>query len=548
MAAIKVEALYGEVLVSTGDPLSRVTKQAFETAVDNSGTNTAAVIKLEALYAEAIVASNFPQLTRVTKQALEALIDNSGINTAAKVVIEALYAEAIFGVSSTVRVTKQSFEALFDNRETNTVADLKIQAFYGEILARRGPAPPVPLTAPTGLDFFVHNWATEITIRTAYQTDIIQAQTTLTEERRALWSRPIRTLRSRWLQNDPEWISKLVATLRRIPNERLTLPLYQDQMEVTASSAASDTIYCDTTNRRLFVGQRVAVLKLNKDRSRVDTTDLRLVTYMEADHIVLDSTTSFAISEVGTIVMPMIDTEANLESAIDYIAEHVGDASLELTEVVGPSALPSLGNHILNTMQFFNDYPIWNFAHDWSTPLRTRFVRDGRKFTQGRGTIVDAQGDRHRTAFTYKIGPFERDEFFPFVRFFDYCQGRLRPFWVIDQENNWTLDAINGGGTFLDIEPLEDFDDFAAGMDFIGLVLADGTRVVAQVDDVEDLGSVYRLTLNEAVTGFAATDVVQIARARLCRFNTDEMTEVWTTDGIATASIELIEVLEEQDA
>jgi hypothetical protein len=86
-------------------------------------------------------------------------------------------------------------------------------------------------------------------------------------------------------------------------------------------------------------------------------------------------------------------------------------------------------------------------------------------------------------------------------------------------------------------------------MGFIGIVMNDGTRIVRQVDDVEDLGSVYRLTLHAPSLPMLdyANDTRMISRARISRFNTDELKEVWSTDGVADATTELIETLEEKD-
>jgi hypothetical protein len=545
MAAIRVEALYGEAIFSSGH-LTRMTKQSFEAAIDNAAVNTSAQIKLEALYGEVITATHFPQLVRMTKQSFEALINNKSSNALATLKAIALYAETIFGASSLVRMTKQSLEVLVDNGAANPLATIRVPAIYGEVLAQRGAAPPIPLTDPSGLEFFVHNWATTVQMTTTYRTDVVSAQESLSEDRRALHSRPERTITIKWLQNDPEFIERLTATLRRIPNERLCIPLYQDQMEVTTSSAASDTIHGDTTKKRLFVGQRVAICYLESDGSRVTSTDLRRIIYLTATSMQLDSATSNAIVAGSLIVFPTMDTEINLDSSVAFITETVGEVGLELTEVIGPSALPPLSRTLPDGMVTFLGKPIWNFEHDWSHTFITRFIREGQKTTQGRGQVINTQGERHRLVQEYKIGPYERDEFWPFVQFFDWTLGRAKSFWVIDQENNWVWDTSAAGS--IDIEATGNFDEFNVELDFVGVVLNDGTHIVRQVDDVEDLGSVYRLTLHTSDLPMVnPSNVRRVARARICRFNTDELKEVWTTDGIADAATDIIETLEEKD-
>jgi hypothetical protein len=545
VAEVRVRAIYAEVAFASG-VLARVTKQATEAAIDNNQVNTAANLKVPALYGELAIAINFPQLVRITKQAAETAIDNNQTNTAAFLKVAALYAELAFGVAAEARVSKQSLEVLVDNSENNPVANLQIPFIFIELAAQRGPAAPVPLSDPSGLDFFVHNWSNSVEMTTSYMTNVVQAQDSLAEERRGLWSRPDRQIKFTWLQNEPEWMIRLRSAAIRFPNERLVALMYQHQMIPTASSAASVTINADTTDRPLFVGQRVVIIKLNRDRSRVDSADMRRVIYKSDTYMTLDSATSFAIGEGDTIVFPTMDTEVNLKSAISFIAETVGRVDMELTEVVGPSALPPLSIAVPDGVESAYGIPIWDFEHDWTEPLQTFYIRDGKNFTQGRGTIIDAQGAHHRLVTPYKIGPFERHEFMRFSRFYDYCQGRLRPFWLIDQENNWTLEAINGAGLFLDFDPIGDFDEFVAVNEYVGVILKSGKRLVRKAVDVEDLGGSWRITLDAAVT-FAAGDERLIARARVSRFNKDEMVETWTTDGVATAHAEVIEILEEKD-
>jgi len=541
VAEVRVRALYAEAIFTSSQSV-QASKQSFEAVIDNSLTNTQALTKVCALYGELVIALDFPQLVRVSKQSFEAILDNSNTNTAAAVKVPFLSAELLLGVAAQAGVSKQSFEAIMDNSETNPVADIKVAALYGEILAQRGPAAPIPLDDPSGFDFFVHNWSNVVTMTTSYMTDVVQAQDTLAEERRALWSRPNRQIRFTWLQNDPEWM----IHLRAATNERLVAPLYQHQMFPTSSSGASATINLDSTKRPLFVGQRIVILKLNRDRSRVDAADMRRVTYKADTYIELDSPTSFAIGETDTVIFPTMDTEVNLKSAISFVSETVGRVDMDLTEVVGPSALPPLSIALPGDIESAYSIPIFDFEHDWSEPLQTHYIRDGRNFTQGRGTVIDPQGARHRLLTAYKIGPFEREEFMRFATFFDYCQGRLRPFWLIDQENNWELLAINGAGSFLDFDPVGDFDEFIIANEYVGVILEDGTRIVRHADDVEDLGGVWRITLDDPVT-FSVGDERLIARARVSRFNKDELVETWVTDGVATCVSEIIEVLEEKD-
>lgn len=543
MADVKLTRLKGEVLADAGTRAD-VPKQSVEVAMDGLGANASAVVKLTRMKGEAL--AGVPHPVDVSKQSVEAAMDGLAPNASAVVQLTRLWGEVLASVLKEAVVPKQSAEAAMPGLQANPDAVVKLTRLWGEVLATAVPSIIVPLADPAGLELFLHNWASRVEMVTTYSTDISPSQDSIAEERRALVARPFRSIRFRWTQNEEAFVDKVMHQLRLFPNQRMAVPLYQDQMELTQSSAASDTIFCDTRVSRVYPGQRVAVVKIVRtDRSRVDQVDLRRVLTKQDDSITLDSATSFALDMGDTIVFPTVDVEVNLQSTVQFHAETVGDMPFEVEEVVGQSALPPSESGKPSGFDEYRDQPIFSIDHNWADPFETRFMREGLRTARGRGFVVEPRGARHRTIFSYKFGPADREDFWDLLHFFDTRRGRCRSFWAIDQENLWTVLNVTGG-TLIDFSPLGDFAKFQEEMQYVGFVLEDGTRVVREAVTIVDISTVWRVTVPEAVT-FNENDVRRAARARLVRFREDELREQWDSTGAVTAEFELIEVLEEKD-
>jgi hypothetical protein len=104
--------------------------------------------------------------------------------------------------------------------------------------------------------------------------------------------------------------------------------------------------------------------------------------------------------------------------------------------------------------------------------------------------------------------------------------------------------------TFISVSPFGDFSDFEEELQGgqVGLVMSDGTFYVRDAVSVDDIGTVYKITVDPNLpAGLDAADVVRVARARRVRFDSDEMEETWTNAGIVGTTLKVIETLEEKD-
>jgi len=249
----------------------------------------------------------------------------------------------------------------------------------------------------------------------------------------------------------------------------------------------------------------------------------------------------------GSLIMPMMDCEVTLGAELEDETALHPRISMELEEVPGQSALPPLKADFPTGAQSFEEHPIFDLEPDWTRGIRAGRTRQGRKYQQGRAsrTYVEATRSRQGYEMTFQD---ERDVIWEAVEFFDTRRGRLRTFFLVDQEQVWTVASIDPSGQFVSINEQGDFTDFSAELDgrWIGLVMEDGTVYVRDVVTVQQILTVFRLTLGTFLpASVPADEVVRVARARFMRFQSDEMVERWRHTGLMSTTLRFIESIDE---
>ena len=132
------------------------------------------------------------------------------------------------------------------------------------------------------------------------------------------------------------------------------------------------------------------------------------------------------------------------------------------------------------------------------------------------------------------------------LEFFETRRGRLRTFWHIDQDQYMEVVDLDAGGTFVGVSVIGDLDDFSEEFDFVGIVMNDGQIFVRKVVTIQEILTVFRLTMDQAIAlNLDVNNVNRVARARITRFVKDEFTERWDHTGHMEARISLIEALAE---
>jgi hypothetical protein len=420
-----------------------------------------------------------------------------------------------------------------------------LHKFSMEVLAT-----PFPLasaaTLPSGVtDLFVHNWATDLSMETAYSTAVAGSNDNDVEERRGLLSRPHRTATVVWAGLTKERLAALLPTLRKMTDSQWVCPLYQDQVYLDQEFTSGGTIlYCQPQQRRVHIGGRVAIIAFTGNYYPSNVA-YRTVAAKQASYITVDSAVNFDLVPGKALILPCMDVEYTMEPSINLHTDQTATVTLELQEIVGASALPPSWVGLPDGFDTYDGLPIFDPSHDWSVDRRVTYKRSGSQSQMGRGVVTDLRGDHARLLTFWSLG-MQRSDAWGIINFFDSRMGRLIPFWTIDPETIWTCNGVGTG--YVDVEPLGDSTDFQDDFTHVGLRLADGTKIVRPVSSFVITGNYWRVQVSTNFpSGLSVSDVQGVARARKSRFNSDALTETWRTDDWATIQIETIELLDDKE-
>jgi hypothetical protein len=216
-------------------------------------------------------------------------------------------------------------------------------------------------------------------------------------------------------------------------------------------------------------------------------------------------------------------------------------------EAPGASQLPPLKSDTPAGATNFEGRPIWFEEPDWTDGIVKGRSRQGTRSSGGRADNVSVFGPRSRQTHAYNLTG-KRENTWPVLEFFETRRGTLRSFWHIDHDQYITPLQIEASGNFVNVQVIGDLADMTEEFNYLGLVMNDGTTYVRRVSTVQEVLTVFRLTLTTPLpAGLDAADVRRIARARLTRFKDDSFSESWISTGHMSCRADLIEVLNETD-
>lgn len=475
------------------------------------------------------------------KQGVEAVLDAKSTVTQANV--SRYQVEVLVRNGALAGVRKQGIEGVVRSDVNPTQVNTSRHQF--EILAKRGPDPVIPLALVANADFFLHNWADELLMSSAFQTDVSFSPQTGAEDRRGLASKPARTISFRWDRDETDRIDRVLVACRNMTEQQFQMPLYQDQVEAAVISAAGQAIVTMPTNRgRFFLGARVAIVHMSG--SQVGSVEFHAISNLTNISILLDANLTTAIA-VGDLIIPMIDCEIELDVEETWEHQRLIEVKMEVSEVVGASQLPALATDTPVETPTYLSIPIFTAAVDWSQPITRGYSRIGSKYRRGRKDVVYTGASRARLTEKYALTG-DRDYGWGVLRFAESRRGRLRSFFQIDQEFLWTIQDATG--ITINVDKLGQFADFNIALldGYVGFELTDGTQIVRKVTNIQAFPSSWRITLTDALP-FAITpsSVVRFTRARIVRQLSDSFDEHWSHSQYFAAQWSTLEVLREQE-
>lgn len=549
MADALVTRLAREVLASQ-PPLAALTSQGLGVLLDDdleaqAATGTASVTRIGR---EVLGASPLNGL--FTSQGLGVLLDDD-LETQAAVgaaFVTRLGREVLGDVVESARLTSQGLDVLLDDDlDTQPGLGTATVTRLGREVLGRSAEQLETFPYPAGLDFYMHNWADESRLESTYRTDITEAQETLAEERRLILDRPERQLSVRWLRAGQADVEKFLAQLRKFPNGKMVVPLYPDEVPVSATSASGQSrVNGDFSRGRFFRNGPVLLVRFDPVTKQPVGADAAVIDRNNGDHILLTASVPVTLSPRLASVVPLMKVDEVLSIRTRLHARQVADLEVTFDETYGPTTLPPTASDVVPGLPSYRDLPIFTIPHDWSDPVEQGMERSGQRLEQGKGSVVTVRGERHKAEFSFSVTD-DRAAAWDAVRFFDARRGRWLACWVLDQEDVWVV--VTASGDFVSVLPTSaGFSAFQAEMAYVGLELTDGSAVVRQVVNVQEVLGVWRLTLAEPLpAAVTAASVDRVARARLCRLKSDALVEEWQTTGAVSVKMELLELLEEEE-
>lgn len=536
--------------LAAAPPFAKTTRFASEVVHDIS-PDPAAALEVARLSFE--VLANVPPQASTTRFVTEVLHDIQP-DSAAALAVARLNLEVLGALPPLVATTRFVTEVLHDI-QPDPAGAMEVARVNFEVLARRFiqlQACPVPAF----WRLFAHNWISSFKLETRYKTAISRGANSLSEDRTQLWERPRRTLKIRWSEKglaNKQNLMDLIQTIREFKTNDWMVPLapYETCL-VTGGLLGAGVINADFTKGPFFKGGRVAIIKTLGDRGDVQTAEgvlagVHLTTLglrLSDTQFEIIDTLPFDVFANTSYIVPLVCVHPRLLDTIKQHHHRLWDLTLEFEEVGGPTAIPPSATDLPPNFDVYRNIPILRPRHDYTNPLNIEILQEGEQIDIGRGKGTFFRGATQRIKHRIKMLE-EHAIGWDYIRFFDTRRGRLRAFWMIDQEN--LFEIVDVEAAFIDVQKLGDFTAFQKDLQFFGFMMKDGTCFVREIVTIDDLSS-WRLTVVDVLpTGLVVTDIVLAGRARPTRMIEDTLDERWHHTGALQLEVRTISLLEEKD-
>lgn len=392
------------------------------------------------------------------------------------------------------------------------------------------------------------DWGLAVSMDTIWETDISLSRQDGIEERRSMIRYPRRSLNFRISACSPLEVWRMVNVLKRSSEDRLIVPLVQDQMESgLTSSGTSINIDEDTSTVRLFVNHPFVISSADGQTFESGIID----TFTPTGFTSVDPLAN--VYGPGHRVFPAIEAEINLnQQPGGVLTDGIVQQQLTLRERVQDSSLPPrVAEHQIRDGTIFSTYdvvdglPVLPSEPDYSASFRLQLPRIGDRIPSGFGEIVNVRALIPRFSWTERLRFCSRAEWDRIFAFYSARRGRALPFWAVLPIALWRTVAVAPGQ--VDVEPCGDLLDIG-WLTHFGAVGPDGSKFVTEILSKSDLGSVWRFTLADSLPAGWTEDTMRYTTAAVrSRFARDSFREIWDTDDLPRVSLEIMSLVNEQD-
>jgi len=393
---------------------------------------------------------------------------------------------------------------------------------------------------------FLNNWSTSLKVESRWMTDIT-VSTNNKETRVGLIDKPYRVLSASYASLSREACLHYQMMMARLSKARFWFPVYSDfsKLEVQANQTSTTTtttkepvyLYCDTTYRRFFAGRYIAVVKSYTE------FDILKILSVSSDFLITTGTLSRDY-QTGCKIFPLTVGEIISSESRNVITDTIGEGTLTAKEIVGKYSLPALADsNEVTSVYSFNGYPILDVRPDWRE-LSIGWSRNLETNEVGRGSLVETFGDRPLMNREASLTFLSRLSAYNFLRFFDSRRGRLWPFFILSDFNEYSdIYEISSDRKQISIERTGPGVDWIF-RPYLGIRLKTGEFIVAKVASLNSTTTTQEaeivlenVNLETALPAFDLSNVHRLHIAFFVRFASDELEESWITDEVMQTNI-----------
>lgn len=422
---------------------------------------------------------------------------------------------------------------------------------------------PLPQVTPRILQA---NWRDRVTLSTRWLTDRVEAAGSLSEDRRGLSYRPVRTQTVTLSGLSKDEVNQLQANLRLCSAQPCPVPLYSDAVLLKAE-ANGTWLSCTPTYRRFFPGARVVIVHPGRDSDPFSYgyEQYRTIKEVKPDGLLLNETLAPATMPVGSTIFPCIDAEVGFEFRGNLLTDSIFEVEFTAEEIIGQSTLPPIWRgpitpfHVTagdasSTFPAFEPAgasPILDtkdFLPQWRDGVQFEIFRKGRSRRLGRGSAIDQVGDVPQVRFSWDMLQLNRYEGFKVQALFDAMQGRKSSFWVIDPVQAWEWQSTIGTPINGVVVRMSGNEEHLQTLKYVYV----RTDVPSQPVYIAPVASYQRNGLDTIISFEAGYEIpdqgfdLTIGPAYRMAFESDELREDWTVDTVFSTAISAVEVLNER--
>jgi hypothetical protein len=395
----------------------------------------------------------------------------------------------------------------------------------------------------------------------AWQTDVTRGFDSSAEERWSLRERPVITQTVQLTGMDQNSSADLLTTFARYGQHAQPAPIYSDRTKLTQEYSSGNRLFCDTTYRRFFLGQRIAVASRSWGVQNVggayalaEYATIKAITdtYIDIDNPLL----SVDPYSIGSLVYPLFDSEPVLNISYDRVTRGIIDGAVTWIERSAQSTLPSLlsSPHVaLPVFALHEGLPI--FDAKMNGQISGAVTRSGTRFQSGRGSVIDIQGELSHFNITADLRFIDRVSWWRLTSFFDTVRGRTYPFWFVNPQRLWELLSVQSTTVFrvarthywqvFDPTASVSSDGKPSWLNHFALVENDGTVNISTIVSVAEISKdVWDITVADPLP---TSNVRRITAAHKARFDSDVLSDEWITFDVVTTQMSMMQLHDEME-